>query len=102
MATRTRLGDSESDTICGEPGTAAVAVHVERVVVAVKLPDRTAEAFATRRLSVIPAAGVPASRPRTLTADNGKELTRFQRPEAVPRLKFYFANPHVPWERGTN
>jgi len=38
----------------------------------------------------------------TITADNGTEFHWYQKVAAVSRLKFYFANPHHSWERGTN
>ena len=102
---RTRLGDWESDTLCGEPGTGGVATHVERVtrvLLAAKIEDRTADHFASRSLAAFGQAGVPPSGCLTLTADNGKEFTRFSRLEAGLGLKVYFAHPHSPWERGTN
>lgn len=37
-----------------------------------------------------------------MTADNGREFTRFASIERRLSLKVYFANPHSPWERGTN
>ncbi len=38
----------------------------------------------------------------TITADNGTEFHRYRQIEAVNPVKFYFANPHHSWERGTN
>ena len=38
----------------------------------------------------------------TITADNGTEFHWYEKVEAVSRVKFYFANPHHSWERGTN
>jgi IS30 family transposase len=102
---RTRLGDWESDTLCGEPGTGGVAVHVERlsrVLVAAKVQDRTAGHFAGRSLEAFRQTGVPRSSCLTLTADNGKEFAEFARLEKGLGLKVYFAHPHAPWERGTS
>jgi IS30 family transposase len=39
---------------------------------------------------------------RTMTVDNGKEFAGFAAIEQNLRLRVYFANPHAPWERGTN
>jgi IS30 family transposase len=102
---RTRVGDWESDTLCGEPGTGGVAVHVERVsrvLVAAKVDDKTAGHFASRSLQAFHKAGVPTASCLTMTADNGKEFAEFPRLEKGLGLKVYFANPHSPWERGTN
>lgn len=102
---RARLGDWESDTLCGEPGTGGVAVHVERasrMLVAAKIKDRTADQFAGQTLAAFGRAGVPKTACLTLTADNGKEFAQFSKLEIGLGLKVYFAHPHAPWERGTN
>jgi len=102
---RLRLGDWESDTLCGTPGSGGLATHVERVsrvLVAAKVEDRTADHFAGRSLEAFRKTGVPRSSCLTLTADNGKEFAEFPRLEKGLGLKVYFAHPHAPWERGTN
>ena len=105
VAARTRLGDWESDSIRGEPGTGGIAVHVERVsrvMVAAKIKDGTADHFASQSLTAFKHAGVPQTGCLTMTADNGKEFAQFSKLEAGLGLKVYFAHPHAPWERGTN
>ena len=104
-AARTTLGHWESDTLCGALGTGALAVHVERVsraLVAVKVEDKTAGLFTSRTVSAFRASGVPTAGLLTLTADNGKEFASFARIESRLGLKVYFADPHSPWQRGTN
>lgn len=105
VASRSRVGDWESDTLCGEPGTGGVATHVERVsryLVAAKVEDKTAAHFARESLRAFRSAGVPNSSCLTMTADNGKEFAEFPRIEKGLGLKVYFADPHSPWQRGTN
>lgn len=105
VASRTHFGDWEGDTVNGVPGTGAVATHVERrsrFLVAVKLESKKAVHVTRRSLWAFGKAGVTASASRTLTLDNGKEFARFQGLEKGLGLKVYFANPHAPWERGTN
>ena len=102
---RTRLGDWESDTLCGAPGSGGLATHVERVsrvLVVAKIENRTADHFAGRSLEAFRKTGVPRSGCLTLTADNGKEFAAFPRLEKGLGLKVYFARPHAPWERGAN
>ena len=41
-------------------------------------------------------------RVRTITADNGTEFHGFADIEKQTHARFYFANPHHAWERGTN
>ena len=38
----------------------------------------------------------------TITADNGTEFHSYADIERVTDTRFYFANPHHAWERGTN
>lgn len=105
VASRTRFGDWEGDTVNGAVGTGAIATHVERksrLLVAVKLESKTAAHVTRRSLSAFAKAGVTAESCQTLTLDNGKEFARFEGLEKGLGLKVYFANPHAPWERGTN
>ena len=102
---RKRLGDWESDTVCGQPGTGGVVTHVERVsrmIVAAKVPDRTASRLAAESVAAFKRACIPKAACLTMTADNGKEFAEFPTIQTGLGIKVYFANPHAPWERGTN
>ncbi len=49
-------------------------------------------------LSSIPNEGV-----KTIIPDRGKEFSdHFAVTEALSNVPFYFPDPHVPWQRGTN
>lgn len=39
---------------------------------------------------------------RTITSDNGHEFSAYQELEAELGVRFYFADPNSPWQRGTN
>lgn len=100
---RTRFGDWESDTVEGAKGTGLIASHVERksrYLRLGKLKDKRAATLTTATCSSL--RGLPRPLRRTLTADNGKEFADFKTIERAVQLKVYFANPHAPWERGTN
>jgi IS30 family transposase len=44
----------------------------------------------------------PAWFTRTLTWDNGSEMARHARITAQSGISVYFADPHSPWQRGSN
>ena len=45
---------------------------------------------------------LPVRLRRTLTWDQGNEMFHHQRIETEAGLKIYFADPHSPWQRGSN
>ena len=47
-------------------------------------------------------AEYPAWFARTLTWDNGKEMARHERVTDQTGIQVYFADPHAPWQRGSN
>lgn len=103
VETRRRFGDWESDTIEGRKGSGLLVTHVERksrYVRIGKLADKRAATLSSVTRSIL--ADLPAKLRRTMTADNGKEFSDFAAIEGALKVKVYFANPHAPWERGTN
>lgn len=97
-------GHWEADLIKGAGNRSAVATLVERssrLVLLAKMPDASAasalEAL-TQMLSRIPE---PALR-KTLTYDQGKEMSRHKELTARTGIQVYFADPHSPWQRGSN
>ena len=46
--------------------------------------------------------GLPARLRKTLTWDQGKELSRHKQVAQITGLKVYFCDPHSPWQRATN
>jgi IS30 family transposase len=98
-------GHHEGDLVMGSAASnSAVATVVERMtgyLTLVHLPDgHTADAVAdalTARLQEMPSWFAS-----TLTWDNGKEMARHARITAQTGIQVYFADPHAPWQRGSN
>jgi IS30 family transposase len=98
---RQRIGHWEIDTVMGESSDCVVTL-VERktgFVLIAKLPARTKEH--TIRAIVMLIRRHPG-RFQTITSDNGTEFHCYRQIEAATGVRFYFATPHHPWERGTN
>jgi IS30 family transposase len=91
-------GHWESDLIKGAGNRSSVGTLVERTIR--KLADAKAETardgFAAGLLAV------PAPLRLTLTYDQGKEMARHRELAALTGLRVYFADPHAPWQRGSN
>ena len=39
---------------------------------------------------------------KSLTGDRGREFAWYQKIESELRIPFYFADPHSPWQKGSN
>jgi IS30 family transposase len=64
-----------------------------------KLADRTVEALNPRAIRLLQAQ---PRRVRTITADNGTEMTGYRVIEQRTGTRFFFALPYHAWQRGTN
>lgn len=95
-------GHWEIDTVMGKGSTHCIVTLVERksgYVVIGKLKDRTTRSLNKRCIKLMKREPAPF---RTITADNGTEFHQYPEIEAATDTRFYFANPHHSWERGTN
>lgn len=99
---RLEFGHWEADTVLGKDRHQCVLTLVERmtgVARIAKLPNRTA-AHATAAIARI--IGAEPGRFKTITFDNGTEFHSYKKLESRFPVTCYFANPHHPWERGSN
>ena len=104
VADRKVPGHWEGDLIIGRAGKTAAATLVERTTrftAILGLPlgkDSTALADALIEHTTV----LPALFRKSLTWDQGSEMARHAHLSKVTGLHVYFADPHSPWQRGTN
>jgi len=103
VATRIVPGHWEGDLLKGARNGSAIGTLVERTTRLVLLArmDGTDAASAywgfTNKLR-----HVPAPLRKTLTYDRGKEMAEHERLARHLAIQVFFADPHGPWQRGTN
>ena len=105
VADRAVPGHWEGDLILGSVASqSAVGTLVERMTrftILLHLPDgHRSEQVATAMFDAI--QDLPERLRRTLTWDQGVELTRHQLIAFATGFDIYFCDPHSPWQRGTN
>lgn len=97
---RSRIGDWEGDTVHGKPGKGLLVTMVDRRTrylrmcrIQCKQTTLTLAAIA-RMLKDLPV--------RSISLDNGSEFAAFRDLENELDTQVYFAEPHKPWQRGSN
>jgi transposase, IS30 family len=96
-------GHWEGDLIMGTGNASAIGTIVERktrFLVLVKMDGTDAKSACkafTRRFRT-----VPEGLRKSMTYDRGKEMAQHKKLSEKLKIKVYFADPHSPWQRGTN
>ena len=97
---RERIGDWEGDTVYGGVGKGLLVTLVDRKTRFLKMgllsnrnSDNTRKVI-EKRLKNLPV--------KSLSLDNGSEFADFKLLEEHLGTPIYFAEPHKPWQRGTN
>ncbi|MGW6202018.1 IS30 family transposase [Kribbella sp. NPDC055110] len=98
-------GDWEGDLILGSTASAsAIGTLVERATgftLLLHLPgDHTADTVADAMIHKM--TELPEQLRRSVTWDQGKEMTNHARIAEATGLDIYFCDPHSPWQRGSN
>lgn len=97
---RERCGDWEGDTVCGGQGKGGLLTLVDRksrYLIAVLLQD-----FSSKTVQRAIIKALKKLQPHSITLDNGAEFSRFKLFEKQLGTTVFFADPHSPWQRGTN
>jgi IS30 family transposase len=97
-------GHWEGDLIIGKNGRSAVGTLVERstrYLLLLYLPDGR-EAAKVNEAMKQAISGLPAELVKTITWDQGKELSSHASFTIDTDIQVYFCDPHSPWQRGSN
>ena len=90
--------------IAGAGQRSAIGTLVERrsrLTILVRIPgEHSAQVVGDALIAAF--LKVPAPLRRSLTWDQGNEMFHHQRIEQYTGLNLYFADPHSPWQRGSN
>ena len=97
-------GHWEGDLLMGKNGKSAIGTLVERstrFVMLFGLPKgKTAEHVRDAMTETV--QSLPAALRRSLTWDQGSEMTQHVRFKLDTGVDVYFCDPHSPWQRGSN
>jgi IS30 family transposase len=97
-------GHWEGDLILGKNNKSFIGTLVERQTRFVMLldleGDRRAENLAKVMAEQI--TSLPKHLRKTLTWDQGKEMSKHRRFSVASGVEVYFCDPHSPWQRGSN
>jgi IS30 family transposase len=100
---RTIPGHWEGDLILGKYKRTALGTLVERTTRKTLLvPLKAKDATSVRQAYARELRQLPKQMKKTLTYDQGKEMSQHQQFTISTGIQVYFAHPGSPWERGTN
>ncbi|MEK9151423.1 MAG: IS30 family transposase [Patescibacteria group bacterium] len=104
VADRTVPGHWEGDLIIGKYKQTAIGTLVERTTrYTIIVPLRNGKDAASVRKAFAKELGLlPGHIKKTLTYDQGKEMSQHRQFTIDTGIQVYFAHPGSPWERGTN
>jgi len=110
IAKRSKLADKrrvfgfwEGDLVMGKAGKTAVVTLVERktrYTIIIPLELKTSKYVVQTIIFAL--SFLPPKAVRSITWDNGKEMAEHEMLAELLDINIYFADPHSPWQRGTN
>jgi IS30 family transposase len=103
VADRTMPGHWEGDLILGKQKRTALGTLVERTTrYTLLVPLNAKDATSVRTAYAKELRSLPREITKTLTYDQGKEMSGHKQFTLDTGIAVYFAHPGSPWERGTN
>lgn len=103
VADRIVPGHWEGDLIMGKYKRTALGTLVERTTrYTILVPLTAKDATSVRKAYAKELGSLPREIVRTLTYDQGKEMSEHKQFTIDTGITVYFAHPGSPWERGTN
>jgi len=97
---RTRLGDLEGDTVYGGIAKGCLVTLVDRTsrFLYASLTESREKTVVTKAVG----EALGHNNPLSITFDNGSEFADYESIEKNHNTTVYFADPHSPWQRGSN
>lgn len=96
-------GHWEGDLVIGKGHKSAIGTLVERTTrTIIIVPLKSIDATHVREEFEKEFLAIPQQMRKTMTYDNGKEMTQHKEFTENTQIKVYFAHPYSPWERPTN
>ena len=103
VADRAIPGHWEGDLIMGKHQRTALGTLVERTTrYTLLVPLKAKDATSVRKAYAKALRSLPGEITKTLTYDQGKEMSEHKQFTIDTGMTVYFAHPGAPWERGTN
>jgi IS30 family transposase len=103
VARRTVPGHWESDLVVGKGNRSAIGTLVERTTrMTIIVPLKKKDAVSVRKAFAKTVKQLPKEAFRSITHDRGSEMSEHELFTKDTKVQVYFADPHSPWQRGTN
>lgn len=103
VESRTVPGHWESDLIIGKRHASAIGTLVERTTrTTILVPLKAKDAATVRKAFARVVKRLPKEACLSLTHDRGTEMHEHELFTKETNVQVYFADPHSPWQRGTN
>ena len=96
-------GHWEGDLVIGKDHKSAIGTLVERTTrTIIIIPLAGTDATGVREAFENEFRTIPTQMKKTMTYDNGKEMSQHEEFTKNTKIQVYFAHPYSPWERPTN